>query len=110
MAGPGLAGALIKLFGAPLALAVDAALLLVSAVILRGIQVKEALVERPDQHFWQELKAGLQFVRERRLLVSLATATGSWQLFHNAALVVQILFATRELHLSAQTVGLSYIA
>jgi MFS family permease len=110
VAGPGVAGALIKLFGAPLALAVDALLLLVSAAILRGIQVKETLLPRSGQGFWTELKAGLRFVRERRLLVSLATATGGWQLFHNAALVVQILFATRELHLSPQTVGLSYIA
>lgn len=110
VAGPGLAGALIKLVGAPLALAVDALLLLASAAILRGIQVKEALVERRGQAFWPELKAGLRFVRERPLLVSLATATGGWQLFHNAALVVQILYATRELHLSPQTVGLSYVA
>jgi MFS family permease len=110
VAGPGLAGALIKLFGAPLALAVDALLLLVSAAILRGIRVKETLLTRSGQGFWTELKAGLRFVRERRLLVSLATATGGWQLCHNAALVVQILFATRELQLAPQTVGLSYIA
>jgi MFS family permease len=110
VAGPGVAGALIKLFGAPLALAVDAVLLLVSAAILRGVQVKEIVAERGGKAFWPELKAGLRFVRERRLLVSLATATGGWQLFHNAALVVQILFATRELQLSPQTVGLSYIA
>lgn len=110
VAGPGVAGALIKLFGAPVALAVDALLLLVSAAILRGIRVKETLAERRRGAFWAELKAGLRFVRERPLLVSLATATGGWQLFHNAALVVQILFATRELHLSPQTVGLSYVA
>jgi MFS family permease len=110
VAGPGVAGALIKLLGAPLALAVDAALLLASAAILRGIRVKETLAERSGQAFWAELKAGLRFVRERRLLVSLATACGCWQLFHNAALVVQILFATRELQLDPQTVGLSYIA
>jgi MFS family permease len=110
VAGPGFAGALIKLVGAPLALAVDALLLLVSAAILRGIQVKETLLPSSGQAFWSELKAGLHFVRERKLLVSLATACGCWQLFHNAALVVQILFATRELHLSPQTVGLSYVA
>ena len=39
VAGPGLAGALIRLVGAPLALLVDALLLLVSAAILRGIRV-----------------------------------------------------------------------
>ncbi len=110
VAGPGVAGALIKLLGAPLALAVDAALVLASAAILRGIQVKETLSASHRGPFWAELKAGLRFVRERRLLVSLAAATGGWQLCHNAALVVQILFATRELHLSPETIGLSYIA
>ncbi|MDR7271803.1 MFS family permease [Pelomonas saccharophila] len=107
--GPGLAGVLIKLLGAPLALAVDALALLASAVILRGIRVKEqlSLTRGP---FWASLKEGLAFVRSQKLLISLATATGGWQLFHNAALVVQILFATRELQLSPQTVGASYIA
>ena len=107
--GPGLAGVLIKLLGAPLALAVDAFALLASALILRGIRVREQLsVSRAA--FWASLREGLSFVRSQKLLVSLATATGSWQLFHNAALVVQILFATRELQLSPQTVGASYIA
>ena len=41
VAGPGVAGMLIKLLGAPMALVVDAALVLISALILRGIQVQE---------------------------------------------------------------------
>ena len=41
VAGPGLAGALIKLLGAPVALLFDAALLLLSAAILRGIRIDE---------------------------------------------------------------------
>ncbi|WP_457355610.1 MFS transporter [Roseateles sp. P5_D6] len=107
--GPGLAGVLIKLLGAPLALAVDAVALLASAVILRGIRVQEQLSATRGA-FWPSLKEGLAFVRSHKLLISLATATGGWQLFHNAALVVQILFATRELQLAPQTVGLSYVA
>lgn len=110
VAGPGLAGALIKLLGAPMALAVDAFLVLVSAAILRGIKVQEQPLKPGEADFWRDLKAGLRFVREQRLLIGLATAVGSWQLFHNAATVVQILFATRTLGLSGQTVGLCYIA
>src|ERR1700712_2049451 len=41
VAGPGIAGALIKLVGAPLTLLVDAALLTISAAILRGIAIPE---------------------------------------------------------------------
>jgi len=109
VAGPGLAGALIKLVGAPLALLVDAVLLLLSAGILRGIRIHEQRELRADAHFWRDLKTGVRFVARQRLLVSLATAVGLWQMCHHAALVVQILFATRTLGLSEQAVGLSYM-
>ena len=108
VAGPGLAGALIKLLGAPFALLFDAALLLVSAVILRGIRVDE----RPRAGggaFWPELKDGLRFVLHNRLLVVLASCAGGWQMCNNSATVVNILFATRTLGLSEQSVGLSYV-
>lgn len=109
VAGPGLAGALIKLLGAPMALAVDAILVLLSALILRGIKVDEVLHKGSGADFWRDLKAGVQFVRQRALLVSLGLAVGGWQMCNNAAQVVQILFATRSLGLSAQAVGLSYV-
>ena len=109
VAGPGLAGALIKLVGAPLALLVDAVLLLLSAGILRGIRIVEHRRPRADAHFWRDLQAGVRFVRSQRLLIALATAVGLWQMCHHAALVVQILFATRTLGLSEQAVGLSYM-
>jgi len=109
VAGPGFAGALIKLVGAPFALLVDAALLLVSAAILRGIPIYEVRNLRSDADFWRDLRAGVRFVRGHRLLVALATIVGGWQMFNNAATVVQILFATRTLGLSAQAVGLAYV-
>lgn len=110
VAGPGVAGVLIKLMGAPMALAIDALLVLVSALILRGVKVHEVLQPRGGADFWRDLKAGVQFVRERSLLVSLACAVGAWQLCNNAAQVVQILFATRTLGLSAHSIGLCYVA
>ena len=109
VSGPGLAGALIKLVGAPLALLVDAVLLLVSAAILRGIVVNEERQTRADAHFMRDLWQGVRFVARHRLLVALATAVGGWQMCQNAAVVVQILFATRTLGLSEQAVGLSYM-
>jgi MFS family permease len=108
VAGPGVAGLLIKLFGAPLALLVDAIGLLFSALILRGIRVHERREPRADAHFWRDLKAGVRFVASQRLLLSLAATVGLWQMCHQAAMVVQILFATRTLGLSEQAVGLSY--
>jgi len=110
VAGPGVAGLLIKLVGAPMALVVDALMLAGSVFILRGIRVHEELPPRKAQNFWAELKDGLRFVRDRQLLVSMAILMASWNLFHNAALVVQILLATRELRMQPQTVGWSYVA
>ncbi len=107
--GPGIAGALIKIFGAPLALLVNAALLLGSALILKGIPIHERRDARPDAHFWRDLMTGLRFVRSNRLLVTLAVLMGVWQMCHYAALVVQILFATRTLGLSEHAVGLCYM-
>ncbi len=113
VAGPGLAGALIKVVGAPLTLLVDAVLVTVSALILRGIAIHEPPWQprahgSPAQQFWADLKTGVRFVARHRLLVSLAAAVGAWQACHNAATVVLILFATRTLGLSEHAVGLSY--
>jgi len=109
VAGPGAAGALIRLTGAPLALVADAVLLATSALILRGIRVEEELSHAPAR-FMEALRDGVRFVAGNRLLVAMAAAVGTWQMCHHAALVVQILFATRELGLSAGTVGLCYMA
>jgi MFS family permease len=108
VAGPGLAGALIKLLGAPVALVFDAVLLLVSAGILRGIHVDDRPTPGANA-FWAELKEGLRFVLRNRMLVVLASCVGGWQMCNNSATVVNILFATRTLGLSEQSVGLSYV-
>jgi len=109
VAGPGLAGALIKIVGAPLALLVDAVLLLASAGILRGLVIDERRHAHAGSHFWHDLRDGVRFVARHQLLVALACAVGVWQMCNNAAVVVQILFATRSLGMSEQAVGLSYM-
>ncbi len=113
VAGPGFAGLLIKLLGAPLALLFNAVLLLISALILRRVKVYERRDPRPEgdnlAQFWRDLMAGLRFVTGHKLLLTLAVLMGVWQMAHYAAMVVQILFATRTLGLSEQAVGLCYM-
>jgi MFS family permease len=109
VAGPGVAGALIRLVGAPVALLADAFLLLVSVVILRGLKIAETPGEKMPGQFWEALKEGLQFVARLRLLVVLALLVGIWQMCQHSAMVVQILFATRELGLNERQVGLCYV-
>jgi MFS family permease len=107
--GPGAAGALIKMTGAPLALLATGCLLLTSAFILKGVPVKEHR-DSEGGAFWPAMRAGLEFVGRNKLLVTMASCVGVWQFCNQAAMVVQILFATRQLGLSERGVGLSYVA
>jgi MFS family permease len=107
--GPGAAGALIKLTGAPLALVADALMLVVSASILRGVPLRENPIVGCEP-FWAALREGLTFVRGHKLLMTMATCVGVWEMCSQSAMVVQILFATRQLGLSERGVGLSYVA
>lgn len=109
VAGPGFAGALIKLVGAPVALLLDGLMLLASVAILRGVKVHETRPVLKDAHFWRDLRAGLRFVRGTPLLVAMALTVGLWQMCHHAAFVVQILFATRSLGMNESQIGLSFV-
>ena len=108
VAGPGAAGLLIRLAGAPLALLVDALMLVFSAAILRGLPVVEPAPVVREAHFGRDLGTGLRFVRGTPLLVVLATLVGGWQVCNNAVQGVQILHASRGLGLSEQAIGLCY--
>lgn len=110
VAGPGMAGVLIKLVGAPWALLADAVLLAVSILILRGIRISEVRESSPDRHFGRDLLEGMRFVQTHPLLPRLALAVGCWQFCYQEAMVVQILFATRTLGLTESEVGWCYSA
>ncbi len=109
IAGPGIAGALIKILGAPIAIAFDALLIFGAVFLLKGIRVEEAIDKTKRADFYSQLKEGIRFVANTKLLWTMALFVGVWQLLHHMAAVVQILVASRELGMSAQTIGLSYI-
>ncbi len=109
IAGPGLAGALIKAVGAPFAILVDALLIAAAVLVLRGIAVDEPKPDAAGKRFWRDLKEGLAFVFRTRMLWTLALFVGLWQVTHHMAAVVQILMASRELGMSAQAIGLAYV-
>jgi MFS family permease len=109
IAGPGIAGALIKILGAPIAIAFDAILIAGSVLLLRGIRVEEKLVKHASSNFMTQLREGLNFVARTKMLWTLALFVGCWQLLHHMASVVQILVATRELGMSAQAIGFCYV-
>jgi MFS family permease len=108
--GPGFAGILIKLVGAPMALLADAVMLMFSVSFLRGVRARETVSVSTERDFVKDLREGLGFVWRHPLLPRMALMVGAWQLCHHAAMVVQILFAVRVLGLTEQQVGLSYTA
>ena len=107
--GPGLAGMLVRLVGAPLALLVDAVVLMASAAFVRRLHLDETLAPAARGGFIRELMDGLRFVYRHPLLRPLALTVGAWQLCYHGVLATQILLATRTLGLSEQAVGLAYI-
>ena len=110
LVGPGVAGGLIQLLTAPFAIALDALTFFVSATMLRRIRTPQDVVHVDGKvSVWREIAEGLRLVRRNRTLWALAWLAGLWQLLHHMQLAVLILFATRELSLSAGAIGLVYI-
>ena len=103
------AGGLIHLLTAPFAIAVDAASFLVSALMLRRIEARNDVPQvNGASSVWREIGEGLRLVWQNRTLWGLAWLAGSWQFLHHMQIAVLILFATRELSLSAGAIGFAY--
>jgi len=107
--GPGLAGGLIQALTAPFAIAFDAFTFCASALLLRRIEAKNDVV-RPNgaASVWREIGEGLRLVWGNRTLWGLAWLAALWQILHHMQIAVLILFATRELGLSAGAIGFAY--
>ncbi len=105
--GPAVGGALVSLLGAPIAVLVDAASYVVSAVAILSIRISEpAPAPRHDRHFRTELTDGLRWVYGHRTLRPLAVWTHGWFLFFAMFTTALTPFVLRELGLSAFGLGL----
>ena len=108
IAGPGLAGALVRLFGAPMALAADALALFAAGVMMCRIAVAERPPPPPPgETLRREIGEGLRFVWRQPLLRWVALTLAFWQLLKHAFVAVFVVFAVRELALPAERVGLA---
>jgi MFS family permease len=106
--GPGLAGVLIQWLGAPLAVLLDAASFLISAMSALLIRTPEPAPAAPAQrsNVWAEIAEGLATVVRNPYLRAFALAAGAFDLFWNALYAVYILYVTRTLGLPPAAVGL----
>lgn len=108
IAGPSLAGWLVQLVTAPIAIAVDAATFLVSAWCLGLIRAREAV---PAPHearrgFKEELGEGLVLVLRTPVLRAIAGCTGTNNFFDAMQLAAFILWVTRDLEIGPGVLGL----
>ncbi len=108
--GPGIAGILVSLLGAPVAVLIDAASYLVSAALMWKIP---ALERRPtpsggEQRVRREIGEGLRAVFHSPVLRALIACSATSTLFGYVFLAVYILYLTEDLGLGPTAVGLVF--
>ncbi len=108
--GPALAGALIQWLAAPLAIAVNAATYLVSALFLGGIKTREAqapAAAEPKAHLLADLRAGIGVIWSSTLLRPLFLTAMTGNLFIYVFAGLYVVFAIRTLGLTPALLGVT---
>ncbi len=113
LAGPALAGVLIQVLKAPLAILLDAISFLVSGLFVLAIRKHEDVPERepgksPLHGMRSELSEGLRYVLGHRYLRWIAASTASFNFFGNVMGAIFLVYAVRQLGLSAGAIGLVF--
>jgi MFS family permease len=109
IAGPAVAGFVIKLLTAPVAVAADAVSFLGSALFVGLIRKREPRPERvPGAHLGREIAEGVRFVLSNRLLRSIAMCTGSSNLFSSMSGAMTIVLLAGILRLDPGTIGVFF--
>jgi MFS family permease len=111
--GPGLAGIFIQWLTAPFAILLDAGSFFISAWMLRGIPDQASDVPKLRNPagaarfagIWADAREGLQLIWHNPILRSLAWGLALWQFVKHIYLAIIILYAARELQLSAGRIG-----
>ena len=110
LTGPGVAGILIQLLGAPVAIAADCLGFVLSVLLLNRIRFKEEVQQdRPQLAMWREIKAGLALVRSDPILRTLTYCATVWFLLFQGFITLDTLFASRSLGLSPGQIGIAHM-
>lgn len=105
VAGPGLAGVLVSVLTAPVALVVDALSYLVSLLSLLSIRSREVRPEPVRRHAGTELRDGLAWVLGNPVLRALALVGFCCNFSMISVWTVFLIYGTRDLALSPATLG-----
>ena len=108
IAGPGMAGGLIALLTAPVAVLVDAVSYAISAVLLFGIRKQEEAPPRAERRSLRdELGEGLRYVFRNPYQRTMVVMTALSNFFGQVVFSILLVYAVRELDLSAATIGIA---
>jgi len=109
LGGPGLAGQLVQLFGAPVAMLVDAISFLGSALFLATIRVREEPRPREeDTRLRTEVAEGIRFVLKHPYMRPSMCFVATVNLFYNIMFGVFLVYAVRSLDVDAARIGLMF--
>lgn len=109
--GRGFGGALVHALSAPVAVAVNAVTYLASVISLSRIRVRESVWPRgPARPSWHETTAGLREALRNRPIRALLGEATTFNLANEIFLLGLLLFAVRDIGLSALQLGLVFTA
>lgn len=114
--GPALAGGLVTVLGAPLAVLVDAASYLGSGLILATVRTDEPPTPRGSgasagrSGLWAELREGVAWVYRHPMLAPYAVTSHVWFVFNSALFTVFVPYVLRDLRIGALGLGVAYAA
>ena len=109
LTGPGLAGLMIQWLSAPFAIVVDCIGFVVSFVFLTRIRVVEAAPATRPIAAWREIREGLVLVLGHPILRPLTLASTAWFVLFQGFLALELIFASRDLDLSAGQIGAAHM-
>jgi MFS family permease len=111
VAGPGVTGVLLRVVSAPVLIAADAVSFLLSALFIGRIRHRDVVPDKTTRRPLRvEIAEGLSFVVRHPLLRRIVACTGIGNFGGAMSGALLVLFALRELHLSASTIGIVFAA
>ena len=109
VAGPSIAGVVVDIIGAPLAIAANSVSFVGSAIFLLRVK-KQELVDKARAHgpVLTEIKEGLNIVFSNKMLRSIAGCTATGNLFGSMTYALLMLFMEDSLQMSPTWIGLVF--
>ncbi|WP_171005635.1 MFS transporter [Bacillus sp. E(2018)] len=110
MSGPALAGFLVQLLTAPIAIIVDAFSFLFSAIFVKKIEYEEVNNKKilNYKNVISDLKEGIVFVYKEKLLYLFLITSGCTNLINTFLFPIYIVFLTQNLKLEAYIIGIIF--